>query len=188
MVKKPPKTKSRSARFSGKPTGMSSTGKKNGVNGVSLPFAANPRIHLQDPMIWWLQKIKELRAGWWQLPREGGQIGFYMHVQCGSRGSSSPSSNRWIPGPYWPQGLWVWLDGSQRTPANHFWDKYKSCGTLRFKFFKGGQPADGEEGEERGQSADPQQVGNQIPYYHQLSPLFIKIGPKLRDPKIVTII
>ena len=60
MVKKPPKTKSRSARLSGKPTGMSSTGKKMVLNGVSLPFAANPRIHLQDPLIWWLQKIQEL--------------------------------------------------------------------------------------------------------------------------------
>ena len=59
MVKKPPNTKSRSARLSGKPTGMSSTGKKNGVNSVSLPFAANSRIHLQDPLIWWLQKIQE---------------------------------------------------------------------------------------------------------------------------------
>ena len=81
----------------------------------------------------------------------------------------------------------------QRTPANHFWDKYKSCDTLRFEFFKRGQPADGEEGEVRGQSTDPQQAGNQIPYYHPPRPMiqvlfFIKIGPKLRDPKIVTII
>ena len=59
----------------------------------------------------------------------------------------------------------------QRTLANHFWDKYKSCDTLRFEFFKGGQPADGEEGKIRGRSADPQKAGNQIPFYHPPRPM-----------------
>ena len=131
-----PKTKSGSAG----PSGLCPTLVKNPL--FPLLWQPTSRIHLQDPLTRWLQKIPEFRVVQDRLaaaPRLGGRQDptATFNMDPGDFPALVP-----LDGP--PPALTDYkdfkldqmeVDEGHETPDDNYRDKNKGCDTLRFEFF-----------------------------------------------------